>query len=160
MRKLIFWKISLFQKCTFSEKVDAVQKYLLWKSSSFLDIFILSSSSEKKAIPKSNCKEPPILNKWLFYRIFAPKKKLKQLLQKSDCSEKGENNSCSELPQKSNCCVEVVTLKKREELASTKIKLSWKVATYARREIVIWKKETQIRLAITFNFFQEVPSPL
>ena len=34
------------------------------------------------------------------------------------------------------------------------------MTTYARKEITIWKKETQIWLAITFNFPQEVPSPL
>ena len=31
---------------------------------------------------------------------------------------------------------------------------------HARREIAIWKKRNQIRLPITFNFPQEVPSPL
>ena len=77
--------------------VDAVQKYLLWKSSSFLDIFILNSSSEKIAVPKSNCcKEPPILKKWLLYRIFAPKKKLFW-----------KNNSC-----------EKVTVLKKEKTAA------------------------------------------
>ena len=38
-----------FPKCSFSEKVDAVGKDLLWKSSSFLDIFILNSSSVKNS---------------------------------------------------------------------------------------------------------------
>ena len=86
MQKLIFSKISFFPKCGFSEKVDAVQKYLLWKSSSFLDIFILNSSYEKKPAPKSNCrKELPILKKWLLCRIFAPKKKL---FWKNNSSEK------------------------------------------------------------------------
>ena len=36
------------RKCNFSEKVDAVQKYLLWKSRSFLDTFILNSFLRKK----------------------------------------------------------------------------------------------------------------
>ena len=48
MRNITFLKNYLFLKCSFSEKVDSVQKYLLWKSSSFLDIFILNSFSEKK----------------------------------------------------------------------------------------------------------------
>ena len=96
MQKLIFSKISFFPKCGFSEKVDAVQKYLLWKSSSFLDIFILNSSSEK-AVPKSNShKEIPILKKWLLCRIFAPKKKLFW-----------KNNSC-----------EKVTVLKKEKTAA------------------------------------------
>ena len=49
MRNIGFLKNQLFPKRSFSEKVDAVQKYLLWKSSSFLDIFILNSSSEKNS---------------------------------------------------------------------------------------------------------------
>ena len=63
-----------------------MQKYLLWISSSFLDIFIQNRG--KKAVPKSNChKELLILKKWMF----ALKQKLfwkKWLLRKSDCSEK------------------------------------------------------------------------
>ena len=52
MRYIAFLKNQFFPKSSFSEKVDAVQKYLLWKSSSFLDIFIQNSSSEK-----NNCSE-------------------------------------------------------------------------------------------------------
>ena len=41
--------------CSSSEKVDAVQKYLFQKTSSSVDIFILSNSSTKKlAVPKIN----------------------------------------------------------------------------------------------------------
>ena len=102
MRNITFLKNKLFPKRSFSEKVDTVQKYLLWKSSSFLDIFILNSSSEKIAVPKSNCcKEPPILKKWLLYRIFAPKKKLFW-----------KNNSC-----------EKVTVLKKEKTADANSKL-------------------------------------
>ena len=36
----------------FSEKVDAVQKYLLQSSNSFLDIFILNSSLWKKLLTR------------------------------------------------------------------------------------------------------------
>ena len=41
------------------------------------------------------------------------------------------------LSRKSNCCVEVVALKKCENVASPKIKLSEKVAPYARAEIAV-----------------------
>ena len=47
MRYIPFLKIQFFPKNNFSEKVDAAQKYLIWKTSSFLDIFIQISSSEK-----------------------------------------------------------------------------------------------------------------
>ena len=48
-----------------SEKVDAVQKYLLRKSNYSVDIFILNKcSAQKEAILQSNCpKELPILKK-------------------------------------------------------------------------------------------------
>ena len=73
MRNIAFLKNKLFPKCSFSEKVDTVQKYLLLKSCSFLDIFILNR--EKKTVPKSNYdKELLILKKWLLYRISALKK--------------------------------------------------------------------------------------
>ena len=52
MRNIAFLKNQFFPKCSFSEKADAVQKYLLQNSSSLLDIFILNSSSEK-----NNCSE-------------------------------------------------------------------------------------------------------
>ena len=52
MRYIAFLKNQFFPKSNFSEKVDAVQKYMLWKSNSFLDIFIQNSSSEK-----NNCSE-------------------------------------------------------------------------------------------------------
>ena len=45
------------QKCSFSEKVDAVQKYLLWKSRSILDIFILTSFLQKKIAGTSYSQE-------------------------------------------------------------------------------------------------------
>ena len=71
----------------FFEKIDAVQKYLLWKGSSFLDIFILNSSSKKIAVPESNCgKELAILKKSLLCIIFAPKKKLFWKNNSCDCS--------------------------------------------------------------------------
>ena len=57
--------------------VDAVQTYLLRKSSSSVDIFILNNFSIKKvAAPKCNYpKEQPILKKWLMSRIFVILKK-------------------------------------------------------------------------------------
>ena len=64
------------------------------------------------------------------------------------------------LARKSDCCVEVVTLKKFEDVASTKIKLSWKSGNICEKGNCYLKKRNQIRLAITFNFPQEVPSPL
>ena len=47
MQKIAFPKNQFFPKCSFSEKADVVQKYLLQISSSLLDIFILNSSSEQ-----------------------------------------------------------------------------------------------------------------
>ena len=52
-----------------------MQKYLLQKKSSSVDIFILNNFSAKKVVaaPRSKCaKEFPILKKWLFGRSFAP----------------------------------------------------------------------------------------
>ena len=55
VRNIVFIKNGFFPKCCFSETVDAVQKYLLRKSSSSLDIFILSNPSAKKvALPTIN----------------------------------------------------------------------------------------------------------
>ena len=97
MRYIAFLKNHFFPKSSFSEKVDAVPKYLLWKSSFILDIFNQNSSSEKKNVLKSKCrKELPVLKKWLLCRSFTPKKEAivkKQLLRKSDCSERGEKSS-------------------------------------------------------------------
>ena len=61
---------------SFFENVDAVQKYLLGKSSSLVDIFILKNSSAKKvAVPKSNCPEElSVLKKCPVARSFALKK--------------------------------------------------------------------------------------
>ena len=159
-------KNQFFPKRTLFEKVDAVQKYLLWKSSSFLHSFILNSSCEKIAIPKSNWrKELPILKKWLLWRVFAPKSKL--FWKNNSCEKvnvlKKEKTAAvlkKHLPRKINCCVEVVTLKKGEEVASTKTKLSWKSGNICEKRNRYLKKRNQIRLAITFNFPQEVPSPL
>ena len=69
--KLAFSKMSLF-----SEKKDAVQKYLRRKSSSSVDIFILNNSSAKKVADlKSNYPEElSILSKWLFATSFTLKK--------------------------------------------------------------------------------------
>ena len=49
-------------------------------------------------------------------------------MEKSDCSEKGEKAAVlkKQLHRKNNYCVEVVTLKKCEEVGSPKIKLSQK----------------------------------
>ena len=148
-------KNQFFPKCSFSEKVDAVQKYLLWKSSSFLAIFILNSSSEK-----NSCSE-----KWLLCRIFAPKKKL--FWKDNSCEkvsvlkkEKTAGVLKKYLPRKSNFCVEVGTLKKCEEVASTKIKFSWKSGNICEKGNRYLKRRNQIRLAITFNFPHKLPSPL
>ena len=55
MQNIAFLKNQLFPKWSFSEKVDAVQKYLLWKG-----------SSKNIAVPNSNCrKELTILKKWI-----------------------------------------------------------------------------------------------
>ena len=70
-----------------------MRKYLLRKSNSSVDIFILNIFSTKKvAFPQSNCpKELPILKKWLLGLSFALK---------------------MQLFWKSNCCEEVTVLKK------------------------------------------------
>ena len=125
MRNIAFLKNYLFPKCSFSEKVGTMQKHLPWKSSSFLDIFILNW--EKQLFRKVTV----ILKKWLLCRIFVLKKKL---FWKNNCSEKvavlkKEKKAAAlkkYLLRKCNCCVEVVTLKKCEKVASPKIKLSWK----------------------------------
>ena len=77
---LLFWKISFFQN-------DAMQKYLLRKGSSSVDIFILNNSSAKMVVVlKSNQPEElPILKKWLLGRSFTLKK---QLFCKNNCFRK------------------------------------------------------------------------
>ena len=67
-------------------------------------------------------------------------------MRKGECPDKEEKTVVLKkyVHQISNCCIEVVALKKCEEVASPKIKLPEKVATYTRREITIWKeKETK-----------------
>ena len=50
--KYCFSEKLVFSKCSVSEKVDVVQKYLFRKSSSSVDIFIQNNSSAKKvAVP-------------------------------------------------------------------------------------------------------------
>ena len=76
-RNIAFLKnFIFFSKCNFSQKVDVVQKYLLGKSSSSVDIFILNNSSAKMvAFPKINYpKELSILKKWLLGRSFTLEK--------------------------------------------------------------------------------------
>ena len=63
---------------------------------------------------------------------------------------------------KSNCYVEVVTLKKCEEEASPKIKLSWKSRKICEKGNRHLKKISQIKLVITFNwnyFPESFPHP-
>ena len=66
------------------------------------------------------------------------------MLRKSYCSEKGAPQKQAaalknELLRKSNSCVTLkkFSLKKCEEVAFSKIKLSENIATYARNEIAI-----------------------
>ena len=75
MRNIASLKSYLFPTCSFSENVDAVQKHLLGKSSSSVDLFILNNSHAKEvAVPKSNCPEElSILKKWLLARSFTLK---------------------------------------------------------------------------------------
>ena len=73
-----------------------MQKYLLWKSSSSLDIFILNSSSKKTAVKnflfsRSGCSVEFSLRKRSFSEKMTPAKKW--LFWKS---KKGEDSSCSE----------------------------------------------------------------
>ena len=75
---------------------------------------------------------------------------------KSGCSEKKRKTAAAPkkyLVQKCNCCVQVVTLKKCEKLASPKIKLSCKSCnTCERWNRYLKKKKKQIILLITFNW--------
>ena len=90
---------------------------MLGESSYSVDIFILNNSSAKKiavlievSLWKSSCSEKVTASiKVTFLK--------KELLKKSCFEEK--------LIRKSDCCVEVITLKKCEEVASLKIKLFW-----------------------------------
>ena len=63
MRNNGFLKNWLFPKSNSSKKVDAAQNYLVRKSTSFENVFILNSFSNKKVgVPKSTyLKELPIL---------------------------------------------------------------------------------------------------
>ena len=71
MRGIFFLKKNFLRKCSSSEKADAVQKYLVRKKSSSVDISILSNSSAKKVVfPKSNYpKEHPIVKKWPLRKV-------------------------------------------------------------------------------------------
>ena len=117
-RILLFWKICFFRKIGSSETVDAIQKYLLRNSSSSVNTFILNNSFVKKvAVPKSNYpKELPILKWWLLGRSFSEKKAILKKItaaKRIDCSEKEALKK--QLLRKSNCWVEIITLKKCEE---------------------------------------------
>ena len=66
------------------------------------------------------------------------------MLRKSDCSGKGAPQKKAaalkkELLRKSNSCVTLkkITLKKCEEVAFPKIKLSENISTFAKKEIAI-----------------------
>ena len=78
MHDIAFLKNLFFPKCSSSEIVNAVQKYLLRKSSSSVDIFILNNFfAKKEAVPKSNYpKELLILKWWLLGKSFPLKKEL------------------------------------------------------------------------------------
>ena len=52
IQSITFLNYYLFPICSFPENVDAVQKYLLWKSSSSVDLFFLT---KKIDISKINC---------------------------------------------------------------------------------------------------------
>ena len=124
--KLAFWK------CNSSENVNAVQKYLLRKSSSSVDIFILKySSTLKEATRKSYYpKEICILKRWLLGRSFA----LEKLLF-------WKNNYCKKVT-----CAEIVTRKKCEKVAPLKLKLSWKSHNKCEKGIYHLKKKNNPRL--------------
>ena len=130
MRNIAFLKKQLFAKSCFFEKVGAVQKNVLRKSSSTVDIFRISYSQDLVARQKFHSEKVAILKKknaektWLFRKRTSSKKAAalkKELLQKYD--------SCVTLKK--------VILKKCKEVAFPKIKLSENIATYAKREIAI-----------------------
>ena len=132
MWNIYFLKNQFFQKRSSSEKAYAVQKYLLRKRITSADIFILNNLSGRKvALPKSNCpKKYPILKKWLLGRSFALKSRHSEKItatrkiqfRKRSSSRKTAAQK-KQLLRKSNCCVEVVSLKECEEVVSLKIKL-------------------------------------
>ena len=97
MRNIAFLKNHFIPKCSFSEKADAVQKYLLHNSSSALDIFILRSSSKKITVvtvvknflfSRSGCSvEVSLRKRSYFEKITRGKKWLFWKRRKSSCSE-------------------------------------------------------------------------
>ena len=157
---MLFWKTHFFQKCGSSETFDAA--YLLEKSISSVDIFILNNSSARKvAVPKSNYpKELPIL-KWWLGRSFSLSSRKSSYSGKITAAKKGlflkrssskkVDDLKKQLLRKSNYCVKVITLKKYEEVASPKIKLSWKSRNICRKANRHLKKKSQIKLLIPFN---------
>ena len=102
-----------------------MQKYLLWKSNSLLDLFILN---RKK---KQLFRKVTAIRNFLFSRSGYS---VEFSLWKRSFSEKITaakkwvfwKRRKKELLQKCNCSVEVVNLKKSGEVASPKLKLSWK----------------------------------
>ena len=120
---------------------------MLGESSYSVDIFILNNSSTKKiavlrevSLWKSSCSEKVTASKKVTF--------LKKKLLKKSCFEE-------KLLRKSNCCVEVITLKKCEEVASLKnskiikknyIKKNWRQSSKIRfsYHIAVWKKKSLI----------------
>ena len=102
-----------------------MQKYLLWKSNSLLDLFILN---RKK---KQLFRKVTAIRNFLFSRSGYS---VEFSLWKRSFSEKITaakkwvfwKRRKKELLQKCNCSVEVVNLKKSGKVASPKLKLSWK----------------------------------
>ena len=131
-----FEKVSLLKKYLFRKSCCFIEKYLLQKINSSVYIFILNKFLHQE----SSCSEKVVfLKNYLFWRTGCP---VEVSLWKSSYS-KNKKKNCrkeailleKELPKKvtalkkwllrkSNCCVEVVTPKKCEEVASPKIKLS------------------------------------
>ena len=112
MRNIAFLKNYISPKCSFSEKVGTIQKYLTWKSSSFLDIFILN-------------REKQMFRKVTLIKNFSFSKSgctVEFSFWKRSYSEKITAAARKKyLLRKCNYCVKVVTLKKCEKVASPKV---------------------------------------
>ena len=134
MWNIAFLKNYLFPKDSFSEKVVTMQKYLPWKSSSFLDIFILNR--EKQLFRKVT-----VIKNFSFSRSSCSGE---FLFWKKSCSEKVTAAALKKyLLRKCNYCVGIATLEKCEKVASPKIvfKIVLKKSQHMREGKLLFEKK-------------------
>ena len=131
--RLLFWKISVFQKRNCFEKVLILNKYLCWKN-----IYSQKADAVQKYLRQKKAllyveQVPNNCPKYLPWKTTFSQKVAAQQKFHFEKTIYSENKlfwkrSSSEkvialkkwLLRKNNCCVKVVTLRKREEAASTK----------------------------------------